>query len=197
MVVPDDRQKLALQILDVLIQSIKLQGPEVYLHCEKGNAPLVPEITRSHMEKGWSFTCWMRLNRDQVNGVYDILHFQNVSPPGHGLRIGLEAKKIAHIGSLTMSFIIQSIPIAENQPHSIEDSSLTLGRWHFVAFSHIPSNAKSDNFQMYIDGEMVYEMFMPFPNLGDGLLSIAIGGFRGDLGQAFLYESAMSKATVE
>ena len=141
MVVTEHRQRLAQQILDVLIQSVRLEGPEVYLHCP-GNSPLVPEVTRSRMHSGWAFTCWMRLDRDQANGVYDILHFQNVSPPGHGLRIGLEAKKIAHIGSLSMSFIIQSIPIAENQPHNIEDSSLTLGRWHFVAFSHTPSTGK-------------------------------------------------------
>ena len=56
---------------------------------------------------------------------------------------------------------------------------------------------RTNNFQIFIDGLLSQEIYMPFPNLGDGLLSVAIGGFRGDLGQSFLYESSISEQTVE
>lgn len=191
-----------MKILDVLNQSVKLNGPPVYLRCKKGSSSLAPQATRRcFIEKGWSFSCWMRLHEDQVSCMYDILKFQNLSSPSHGINIGLTFSEMEDGKSLSKSFTIRSIPMRSRQLHSIKNTPLAVGEWHFVVFSHnrgaFSSKNGNYNFQSFIDGEMIFQMFIPYPNVGNELMSVCIGGFRGDLGSTFLFETAIDEATVK
>ena len=101
---------LANKFLDILTDCISLNGPEIYLSSyikdeidqkeqqqestkyDTNITGLYPMVhIKSRLHKGWSFTAWMRLARDQKAGRYNILSFEGL------LRISIECKIIPQI----------------------------------------------------------------------------------------------------
>lgn len=114
--------------------------------------PLTPlmQTSANHLNKGWSYTSWFRMHKEQKVGMYDVISFQSIHSPYNGVRICIQIRNmniLAHhsstavlrkiVGSsLKTAFAVQCMPAMANQPVVIEDNNLTLGRWHFITFTH-------------------------------------------------------------
>ena len=205
---------LANRFLDILTNCIKLNGPEIYLstyldddkkdnNIDNNICGLYPMVhIKSRLSKGWSYTSWMRLSKEQIGGKYNILSFEGL------LRISIECKVIPQISnSVTCSLIVELINFGRSSSSQsqkffvLDDLNISLGRWHFICFSH-NINSKNDNFTVYIDGKLLenQKLSILYPNFNNsnsnGIFPLRIGGFIGDIGQSFIYELNLNQLTV-
>lgn len=149
---------------------------------------------KSRLQRGWSFTSWIRLSRNQRDGNYNIFSFEGL------LRISINCRLITS-SSITCSLHIESTSSSSGPKVVIlPDLNLSPGRWHFLCLCH-HSMSKSDNFVVFIDGISVENrLTVPYPHFGstnnNGIFPMHIGGFIGDLGQCFVYEASVNAHTV-
>eukprot|EP01083_Nonionella_stella_P316311 1146335_1 len=180
------RMGLALSFLNILTECITLNGPEIYLRCGglscNGLHPMVP--IKSRLSKGWSFTSWIRLSKQQTVGVpHNILSFEGF------LSISIQCKD-----NETCSLLI-------NNEIRIETLNIVLGRWHLICFSHNKNlSTKQDNFVVFVNGKSSNQMQIQYPSFAssnnNGIFPLHIGGFCGDMGQSFIYELAINDSTA-
>ncbi|ETO21169.1 hypothetical protein RFI_16035 [Reticulomyxa filosa] len=194
-----EQQKTANAIIDAVTKTVALRGPDVYI-ATSVDATVVPDITFARFPKGWSFSFWLKLNACEKN-LYDVFYFQNDTTT-KGIRIALDAVPLASMGTTAFRFAIQVLPAEESAKASSHKSqvvaqivNLILGRWHFVVFTQ--TQAKTNNFQIYLDGVGAEPLTLPFLGFNEGTIQLGVGGFNGFIAQAFFWETPMNDPTVE
>src|SRR5690606_28679313 len=94
-----------------------------------------------------------KLTKNQVSGIYNILHFQSVHQPEFNFKISLQVESLKHIGGLQYTFIIELLSIDNTNTSTIklfkQTTALLSNNWYFLVFNH--ENKKANNFSIFIN----------------------------------------------
>lgn len=125
------RQSLSNRFLQILTDCVKMDGPDVYLSSYKSQighthdstpndsnnsnnikivnstSGLYPMVhIKSRLQRGWSFTSWIRLARTQSDGVFNLLSFEGL------IRVSIQCTvNPVHLSNWSLTLKVESVCI--------------------------------------------------------------------------------------
>jgi len=181
---------LGISALKSITNLLSHKGPAAYYDFTEQLTPIIPIGLRARISKGYSWMCWVRLEKNQKASSRELFSFLSTS------RIGVEFQIVitrSSIGSVPdVAFRIKCIPEESQGGHAVEGTKFQLGRWHHIAISHNPGRMTAPStYSVFIDGMLENTLNVPFPVIGTDLISITLGGYNGQMGPFYLFDQPL------
>ncbi|KAJ0974642.1 hypothetical protein J5N97_016607 [Dioscorea zingiberensis] len=191
-------------LLSTVSYMLKEKGPEAFFEFSGYDSGIVIKTpVQWSCSKGFSFTCWLRVEGFPETGMMGLFHF--LTDNGRGCLAMLGKEKI-YFESINQKLQSVSLPI-----------SILPNRWHFLTITHNIGRAFSggSTLKCYIDGNLVSSEKCRYAKISEVLTHCTIGTncrsngaesqypaewahpFHGQIGPIYIFNDSLSSEQIK